>query len=151
MFQPLHETPMSPRARILVAEDEPLAAMAIEEELLEVGYAVELAPDGLVALDLARHALPDLLLTDLRMPRLDGGGLIRAVRDFAPDLPVIVMSGFAAASDAEDFRRMGEGPVALFAKPLDMDAVLAEIARLLRRNTPGGPPGFGRADPDQRG
>ena len=133
MSQPWLELPLPARARILVAEDEALAAMAIEEELHDEGYAVELAPDGQAALELARRALPDLLLTDLRMPRLDGGGLIRAVRAFAPDLPVIVMSGFAAATDAEDFRRMGEGPVALFAKPLDMDAVLAEIARLLRR------------------
>ena len=124
---------MPAHARILVAEDEALAAMAIEEELLEAGYAVELAPDGQAALELARRALPALLLTDLRMPRLDGGGLIRAVRAFAPDLPVIVMSGFAAAADPEGFRRMGEGPVAVFAKPLDMDAVLAEIARLVRR------------------
>lgn len=133
MSQPWLDLPMPARARILVAEDEALAAMAIEEELLEAGYAVDLAPDGLAALEHARRALPDLLLTDLRMPRLDGGGLIRAVRALAPDLPVIVMSGFAAATDVEEFRRMGEGSVALFAKPLDLDAVLAEIVRLLRR------------------
>lgn len=127
------ETPMSMRARILVAEDEALAAMAIEEELQEAGYEVELAFDGQAALLAAQRALPDLLLTDLRMPRLDGGGLIRAVRALAPGLPVVVMSGFAAATVADDFRRTGEGAVALFAKPLDMDALLAEIARLLQR------------------
>lgn len=124
---------MPARVRILVAEDEALAAMAIEEELQEAGYEVELAFDGQAALQAAERALPDLLLTDLRMPRLDGGGLIRAIRALAPGLPVVVMSGFAPATDAEDFRRPGEGPVAVFAKPLDMDALLAEIARLLGR------------------
>jgi CheY-like chemotaxis protein len=119
--------------RILVAEDEALAAMALEDELLLAGYEVELAPDGQAALDAARRALPDLLLTDLRMPRLDGLGLIRALRALAPDVPVVVMTGYAGASGAEAFRRPGEGPVALFAKPLDLDAVLAEIARLLAR------------------
>lgn len=127
------EAQMPMRTRILVAEDEALAAMAIEDELQEAGYEVELAFDGEAALLAAQRTLPDLLLTDLRMPRLDGGGLIRAIRAFAPALPVVVMSGYAAATDADGFRRMGEGPVALFAKPLDMDALLAEIARLLQR------------------
>ena len=75
--------------------------------------------------------MPDLLLTDLRMPRLDGAGLIRAIRALSPLLPVVVMTGCAPPGGAEAFRRPGEGPVALFPKPLDMDAVLAEIARLL--------------------
>lgn len=124
---------MFPPARILIAEDEALAAMAIEEELQEAGYEVEVAFDGQAALLAAQRALPDLLLTDLRMPRLDGGGLIRAIRAFAPRLPVVVMSGFAPAIEVEEFRRSGEGEVVLFAKPLDMDALLAEVARLLGR------------------
>jgi hypothetical protein len=45
---------------------------------------------------------------------------------------VVVMTGYAGGHGPEAFRRPGEGPVALFAKPLDMDAVLAEIAKLLR-------------------
>ncbi|WP_270938231.1 response regulator [Falsiroseomonas oryzae] len=117
--------------RILVAEDEALAAMAIEDELLREGYEVQLAPDGEAALEAAREAMPDLLLTDLRMPRLDGVGLIRALREMAPGLPVVVMTGYAPAGGAAAFRRDGEGPVALFPKPLDMDAVLAELRRLL--------------------
>lgn len=121
------------KPRILVAEDEALAAMAIEEELLAAGYEVDLAPDGQAALEAARRRLPDLLLTDLRMPRLDGAGLIRALRALAPGLPVVVMTGFAGGDGAEAFQRPGEGPVALFVKPIDMDAVLAAIARLLRR------------------
>jgi CheY-like chemotaxis protein len=133
MLSPWFEAPMPTRARILVAEDEALAAMAIEEELQEAGYEVELAFDGQAALLAAERVLPDLLLTDLRMPRLDGSGLIRAVRALAPGLPVVVMSGFAPAIDTDGFRRRGEGPVALFAKPLDMDALLTEIARLLGR------------------
>jgi CheY-like chemotaxis protein len=127
----LREVPMG-KPRILVAEDEALAAMAIEDELLLAGYEVELAPDGQAALEAARRSLPDLLLTDLRMPRLDGLGLIRGLRGLAPGVPVVVMTGYAGGNGPDAFRRPGEGPVALFSKPLDMDAVLAEIARLLR-------------------
>ena len=117
--------------RILVAEYEALAAMAIEDELLREGYEVDLAPDGVAALEAARHAMPDLLLTDLRMPRLDGLGLIRALRDGAPLLPVVVMTGYAPGGSADALRQDGEGPVRLFTKPLDMDALLAELRRLL--------------------
>ena len=117
--------------RILVAEDEALAALAIEDELLREGYDVVLAPDGQAALEVARAAMPDLLLTDLRMPRLDGVGLIRALRGLAPWLPVVVMTGYAPSGGADAFRAAGEAPVSLFTKPLDMDAVLAELRRLL--------------------
>ncbi len=117
--------------RILVAEDEGLAAMAIEDELLREGYEVVLAPDGQSALEAAAREPPDLLLTDLRMPRLDGAGLIRALRTAMPALPVVVMTGYAPAGGAGAFGNPGEGPVALFAKPLDMDAVLAELRKLL--------------------
>jgi len=123
--------PETERCRILLAEDEALAAMAIEDELLREGYEVVLAPDGQAALEAARDAMRDLLLTDLRMPRLDGVGLIRALRGIAPRLPVVVMTGYAPAGGAEAFRSTGEGPVSLFTKPLDMDAVLAELRRLL--------------------
>lgn len=117
--------------RILVAEDEALAAMAIEEELQYAGYEVILAPDGQAALDAARKTMPDLLLTDLRMPRLDGLGLIRALRARAPLLPVIVMTGYAPSGGADAFVAPGESPVSLFNKPISMDAVLAEMKRLL--------------------
>lgn len=116
---------------ILVAEDEGLAAMAIEDELLREGYAVVLAADGQAALEAAASQPPDLLLTDLRMPRLDGSGLIRALRATRPGLPVVVMTGYAPAGGAAAFGRDGEAPVSLFAKPLDMDAVLVELRKLL--------------------
>jgi CheY-like chemotaxis protein len=127
----MSDTP--PPRRILIAEDEVLAALAIEDELLGEGYAVEVAADGQAALEAAQRRMPDLLLTDLRMPRLDGVGLIRALRGMAPALPVVVMTGYVPADGAAAFRQAGEGPVALFSKPVDMDALIAELRRLLSR------------------
>jgi CheY-like chemotaxis protein len=123
----------APPRLILVAEDEVLAALAIEDELLGQGYAVDVAADGQAALEAAQRRMPDLLLTDLRMPRLDGIGLIRALRAVAPLLPVVVMTGYVPSDGAAAFRQAGEGPVALFSKPLDMDALIAELRRLLSR------------------
>ena len=62
---------------VLVAEDEPLLALVVEEALVEEGHAVALAPDGQAALEAAAERGPfDVLLTDLRMPRLAGEELV---------------------------------------------------------------------------
>ncbi|MFC7691701.1 response regulator [Paeniroseomonas aquatica] len=64
--------------RILVAEDEPLAAMVIEEALTDYGHSVMLAADGEEALRLAEAVSFDVLVTDLAMPRMTGWELIPA-------------------------------------------------------------------------
>ena len=117
---------------VLIVDDEKNTREGLQQALGD-DYDVSVAGNADEAFNLMESSEFDVVLTDLRMPRLDGSGLIRAVRALAPGLPVVVMSGFAPATDAEDFRRPGEGPVAVFAKPLDMDALLAEITRLLQR------------------
>src|SRR3712207_9532696 len=87
--------------RVLMAEDEPLAAEVIEEGLVEAGFEVLAANDGQAALELAANGANfDLLLTDLRMPRLDGKDLIARLRAERPDLPVVVMTGYPPAEGA---------------------------------------------------
>ncbi|MBW8270744.1 response regulator [Caldovatus aquaticus] len=119
--------------RILVAEDEPLAAMAIEDLLAGAGYAVLLAADGQEALEIAaRGARFDLLLTDLRMPRLAGRELIRRLRAARPDLPVVVMTGYAPPDGAASLLRDagGTGPLLLFTKPIEPEQLLDAVGRL---------------------
>lgn len=115
--------------RILVAEDENLAAMAIEEMLIDAGFDVLLAADGQQALEIAALNDFDLLLTDLRMPRLSGNELVRRLREGRPGLPVIVMTGYAPPGGVGALQA-GYGPMVLLAKPLDPDELLDNI-RLL--------------------
>lgn len=117
--------------RILMAEDEALAAEVIEEILIEAGFEVLAAPDGQAALDLVQGgARFDLLLTDLRMPRMDGRTLIGQVRAVRPDLPVVVMTGFPPPDGAAGLHA-GPGPLTLMTKPIEMarllDAVRAHL------------------------
>jgi CheY-like chemotaxis protein len=116
--------------RILVAEDEPLAALAIEDMLLDAGFAVLLAADGLEALELAAREPFDLLLTDLRMPRLGGWELIQRLRIARPELPVIVMTGYAPPGGTAALQQPGGGPMLLFDKPMDSGRLLAALRRL---------------------
>ena len=117
------------RARILVAEDEGLAAMAIEDMLKDAGFDVLLAVDGQQALELASEHPFDLLLTDLRMPRLSGNELVRKLREGRPGLPVVVMTGYAPPGGVGALQS-GHGPMVLLNKPLDPEELLDNV-RLL--------------------
>lgn len=110
--------------RVLMAEDEALAAEVLEEALAAAGFDILAAEDGQAALELAEAERFDVLLTDLRMPRMDGGELIRALRSRRPDLPVVVMTGY---DPGETEGLEGRGPVRLLSKPLRIDDVVAAL------------------------
>jgi CheY-like chemotaxis protein len=113
--------------RVLMAEDEPLAAEVIEEGLVEAGFQVLAAEDGQAALDLvAAGAEFDLLLTDLRMPRMDGQELIRRLRAWRPDLPVVVMTGFPPP-DGAGALQSGTAPLRLLTKPIALGLLTAAL------------------------
>jgi DNA-binding response OmpR family regulator len=80
--------------RILVAEDEAQVAKLLERRLTRLGYEVVMAPNGRVALDIARSERLDLVLTDINMPELDGIGLLQRLKgeQRTRDVPVIVIS-----------------------------------------------------------
>ena len=81
--------------RVLIAEDEALVAMSLEDLLDADGHEVHTAPNGAAALSAARSlgGLLDVLVTDLNMPLLSGEALIHDLRIERPDLPVVVVSG----------------------------------------------------------
>src|SRR3712207_6476333 len=79
-------------SRILIAEDEPGVREVITVLLEDAGHMVQTASDGLAALKMITDDLPDLFITDVMMPRLDGWLLLNFVRERAPALPVIIIS-----------------------------------------------------------
>ena len=118
---------MSKRLRVLMAEDEWLAAEVLAEGLSEAGFVVLTAADGQAALELAAGgALFDLLLTDLRMPRMDGRELIARLRAERPDLPVVVMTGFPPP-DGVSALHSGAAPLRLLTKPIEIAPLVAAL------------------------
>jgi CheY-like chemotaxis protein len=108
---------------ILVVDDDSAICEVLAVLLEDAGYGVRTAPDGLAALAAIAEDAPDLLITDLYMPRLDGTALIARVRRERPDLPILVLSaGIRAAPPAG---------VPFVAKPFRAEHVLATVARLL--------------------
>ena len=124
---------MTEGLRVLMAEDEWLAAEVLAEGLAEAGFTVVTAADGQAALELAAAGTAfDLLLTDLRMPRMDGRELIARLRAERPDLPVVVMTGFPPP-DGADALHDGTAPLRLLTKPVEIaplvEALLAVAGR----------------------
>jgi len=118
-------------AHILVAEDEVLVAWALREILEEAGYRVTIAHDGARALALEAEDPADVLLTDLQMPHLDGGTLIRRLRSARPSLPVIVMTGFPDASRLAELGQGTSASTVIMAKPISPQPVLAAVRAVL--------------------
>lgn len=93
--------------KIVVADDTEMVRAIVLRALEHFGYTCFAASDGVEALSLVRREKPDLLLCDLRMPNLDGLGLLKQVRQDFPDLPVIVMSGEGLLEDAIGALQLG--------------------------------------------
>ena len=123
---------------ILIVDDEPLIRMNLRALLEDLGFGVIEAGNGREALEVFGRIRPDLVLTDLRMPEMGGLELITALRDTAPEIPVIVISGTGTLPDAIDAVRIGawdyitkpveesEGIELVITRALDRARILAE-------------------------
>jgi DNA-binding NtrC family response regulator len=125
------------RGRVLIVDDEANARTALSELLREEGFVTETAADGFKALGKVGEFHPEVILTDLKMPGLDGIGLMEKVKVAAPEAVVVVMTAYGSIANAvEAVKRGAEN---YLTKPLDdADALVAilnkavEKARLLQ-------------------
>lgn len=118
--------------RILVVDDEANAREALAELLREEGYEVETASDGRKALMLLERFDADVVLTDLKMPEIDGLELINRAREIHPNLTFVVMTAFGSIDTAvEAIKRGAEN---YLTKPLDLSAVTALVERALEKS-----------------
>jgi CheY-like chemotaxis protein len=92
-----------------LVEDDPSVAQIYRLKLELDGYRVDVAPDGEAALEMARRTRPDIVFLDIRLPRLDGLGVLEALRsDPATEpLPVVILSNFNEAELVERGARLG--------------------------------------------
>ncbi len=119
------------RARVLVVDDEANARNALAEILREERYSVETAADGFKALGKLEDFAADLVLTDLKMPGMDGIEFMGKVRATDRDVGVIVMTAFGAVDTAVAAMRAGASDY--LTKPLNTDELLIVIERELER------------------
>ncbi len=118
-------------ARVLVVDDEPAARSGLEKLLRHAGYRVDTAEHGQAALAIFAERPPDIVVTDLRMPVMDGMALLSALRLLDAELPVVVATAYGDVASAVEAMRAGATDYVT--KPIDFDAMLIVIERARER------------------
>jgi excisionase family DNA binding protein len=125
------ESGPSPRPRILVVDDEASIRDLLSKALALADYDVDTAPDGQTALGRLRSGRYDLLITDLKMPGMDGLTLIREARQLTPALPVVIITAYSTEASAIEAINLGVS--GYLTKPFRITNVFSTAARALGR------------------
>ena len=118
----------SARDGILVIDDEPVLRATIKHMLEEKGYRVWVAENGHEGLQVFRKNRPDIVITDMVMPIIDGFAMIDSLRRECPGLPIIAMSAFVEPERME--QPLDSGAFCYLTKPVDM-SVLFDLIRAI--------------------
>ncbi len=119
-----------PKQTILVVDDEAKMRRLLEIMLTQMDYDVLQASDGVEAVAVLTHQAVDLVITDLRMPNLDGIGLLRQLREHHNEMPVIVVTAYGTVESAVDAMKYGASDYIV--RPFELEAVQAAVQRALR-------------------
>ncbi|MBI4397174.1 MAG: response regulator [Elusimicrobia bacterium] len=114
---------------ILVIDDEPGYLDLLAFELSRRGFFVLTAPNGLEALDILEKERPDLIITDMRMPVMDGLDTVISIREKHADLPIILVTGFSTEERVQ--RVLAYQATSYLKKPFELEMLMEAIQKHL--------------------
>ncbi len=115
--------------RVLVVEDDPSLREAVCDTISLAGYQVLAAEDGMAALTLLKQPNIGMVLSDIRMPNMDGNTLLRSINELYPNLPVLMMTAFGTVKGA--VQAIQEGAVDYIVKPFEPETLISQIKQYL--------------------
>jgi CheY-like chemotaxis protein len=124
------------KSSILVVDDDQRVNELIRGLLTSIGYQVDCAADGMEGLRMFKDGNYDLVLTDMVMPGINGWELVASLRAIAPEVPVIMITGYSSNKNGvwnEQFLR-GQGVVAVLNKPFNLDLLVLTVERSLKES-----------------
>ena len=124
--------------RVLITEDDPNLAEALQFSLRQCGYAVDCISNGALADQALKDNVFDLLILDLGLPKLDGFEVLRRLRKHNSKLPVLILSGRETPN--EKVQGLDLGADDYLVKPFSLDELHARVRALLRRSCGAGTP-----------
>ena len=122
------------QGKILVTDDEEDILEIVADRLEFYGFEVQTARDGVECLEAIDRQVPDLLLLDIRMPRLDGLEVLARLQQTRPELPVVVISASTERQVAED--TLSRGAVDYLLKPFEPAELQEKVLRALKKEMP---------------
>jgi len=117
--------------RVMVAEDDPALSVFLQKGLELEGHRVELAADGVTAVEQIEEDHPDLLVLDLGLPQLDGVDVLRALRDRFPAMSILVLTGRSQLPQKIECLNLGADDYLI--KPFSLHELLARCRAVARR------------------
>ena len=116
--------------RILVVDDEKKMRHILQLMLEREGFRAEQAENGKEALDILQQKRFDLIITDLKMPVMDGMSLLEEAKKIDPDLPIIVITAYGTIENAVEAMR--KGAIDYITKPFEEEQILITVKRCLK-------------------
>ncbi|MGP3968435.1 response regulator transcription factor [Streptomyces sp. 6N223] len=126
---------MSDGSRVLIVDDEPAVREALQRSLTFEGYAADTAVDGLDALAKLEVSVPDVIVLDVLMPRMDGLTTARRLRAAGEKVPILMLTARDTVGDRVS--GLDAGADDYLVKPFELDELLARLRALLRRSSYG--------------
>ena len=123
---------MKPGTRILLVEDDRSIVGFVEPELEHLGYRVRCAYDGPSGLEQAEAFEPEIIILDIMLPKLDGVGVLKHLRETGSKVPVIMLT--ARDTTLDKVHSLDRGADDYLTKPFDIEELLARLRTLLRRS-----------------
>jgi DNA-binding NtrC family response regulator len=120
---------MSGKSKILVVDDEDALRTALSDELTSKGYNVSTASDGDEAISGLQKETFDLVVLDIKMPRVNGFEVLKFVKEKHPETKAVMLAGFADFGNVIDVKKLGAED--FVAKPYDLANLLTTIERVL--------------------
>ena len=118
---------------ILVVDDEPVIRVGLSRTLEGSAFVVDTANNGHAAIEMLQQKEYDLIITDLKMPGMSGFEVLGAVKSMQPDVPVIMITGFATVETAVEAMKCGA--VDYIVKPFTPDQILEKVTRALEQRS----------------
>jgi DNA-binding NtrC family response regulator len=118
------------KTRVLVIDDEEIVRISCRKCLTPEGYEVDVAANGADGLKLTRENPYGLILTDLKMPDMDGMEFLMTMKEIQPEAKVIMITGYSTVEHAEEARRLGA--YNYIEKPFTPDTLIAAVKEAFR-------------------
>lgn len=117
-------------ADILVVDDENIVTSLIRDALEDEGYEIQTAQSGAAALELVKQHHFDLVISDIRMPRMDGIEMVRQIREYLPNIGIIFMTGYANLESAKNAIKQGASDYIM--KPFELIEIRSAVSNALK-------------------